>query len=58
MGYNCNLRFGYSLKDWFCKRWKRLTGRPLGNDEFITRIEQIFNMRLRPLARGRPRKEE
>jgi putative transposase len=34
-----------------------LTGRPLGNDTFVTRIERIFNLRLRPLARGRPRKE-
>lgn len=34
-----------------------LTGRPLGNDAFVTRIERIFNLRLRPLARGRPRKE-
>jgi len=33
-----------------------LTGRPLGNDEFVTRIERIFHMRLRPLTRGRPRK--
>jgi putative transposase len=34
-----------------------LTGRPLGNDQFVARIERIFHMRLRPLTRGRPRKE-
>ncbi len=34
-----------------------LTGRPLGGDAFVTRIERIFNLRLRPLTRGRPRKE-
>jgi putative transposase len=34
-----------------------LTGRPLGNDAFVTRIERMFNIRLRPLARGRPRTE-
>lgn len=34
-----------------------LTGRPLGNNDFVDRIERIFHMRLRPLARGRPRKE-
>lgn len=34
-----------------------LTGRPLGNESFITRIEKTFHMRLKPLARGRPRKE-
>ncbi len=34
-----------------------LTGRPLGSDEFVARIERIFHVRLRPLARGRPRKE-
>jgi len=34
-----------------------LTGRPLGNDEFVTRIEKMFHMRLKPMARGTPRKE-
>jgi len=34
-----------------------LTGRPLGSNAFVARIERIFNLRLRPLARGRPRKE-
>jgi putative transposase len=31
-------------------------GRPLGSDRFIAKLEAIFNRRLRPLPRGRPRK--
>lgn len=34
-----------------------LTGRPLGNDMFVARIEEMFHMRLRPLVRGRPKKK-
>ncbi|MBN2453701.1 MAG: transposase [Candidatus Omnitrophica bacterium] len=34
-----------------------LTGRPLGSNVFVTKIERIFNIRLTPLTRGRPRKE-
>jgi len=33
------------------------TGRPLGSNEFVARIERIFNLRLKPMAIGRPRKE-
>lgn len=34
-----------------------LTGRPLGNNAFVMGIERMLGLRLRPLARGRPRKE-
>lgn len=34
-----------------------LTGRPLGNDVFVAKIEQMFNMRIKPLPIGRPKKE-
>ena len=34
------------------------TGRPLGSDNFISKLEHALGMRLRPLAIGRPKKEE
>jgi len=37
-------------------RANTLTGRPLGNEVFIEKLETIFGKRLRPLAHGRPRK--
>jgi putative transposase len=33
-------------------------GRPLGTDSFISKIEKTVGRRLRPLAVGRPRKQE
>jgi putative transposase len=34
------------------------TGRPLADDSFISKIEKMFNKRLRPLPVGRPKKTE
>ena len=33
-------------------------GCPLGSDRFISKIEALFGMRLRPQVRGRPRKNQ
>ncbi len=33
------------------------TGRPLGSDSFLSKLERVLGRRLRPLPRGRPRKE-
>ncbi len=33
------------------------TGRPLGSDRFLNKLESTLGRRLRPLPRGRPRKE-
>jgi len=35
-----------------------LTGRPLGAITFIEKLEKIFNRRLIPLPRGRPKKRQ
>ena len=35
-----------------------LTGRPLGNSNFIEKLEKKFKKRLQPLAWGRPRKKK
>jgi len=32
-------------------------GRPLGSDAFVAKLETLLGRRLRPLARGRPRKQ-
>ena len=32
------------------------TGRPLGSDSFLAKLETLLGRRLRPLPRGRPRK--
>jgi len=40
-------------------RWLRLnthTGRPLGSDGFVSKLERFLERRLRPLPVGRPRK--
>jgi len=37
-------------------RANTINGRPLGNDEFVARMERIFHLRIRPMRRGRPRK--
>lgn len=37
-------------------RKNTLTGRPLGSDSFIGKLEKRFGVRLHPLAHGRPRK--
>ncbi len=37
-------------------RSKTSTGRPLGSDSFISKLEARFGRRLRPLPPGRPRK--
>jgi putative transposase len=34
------------------------SGRPLGTDSFISRLESLFNRRLRPPPLGRPRKQK
>lgn len=54
-------------KDYLCEtedidqlkriRANTLSGRPLGDAAFISRIERIFHLRIRPMQRGRPRKE-
>ena len=33
------------------------TGRPLGNDSFLSKLEKLFGRRIRPLPVGRPRKK-
>jgi REP-associated tyrosine transposase len=33
------------------------TGRPLGSDNFVSKLETALGRRLRPLPRGRPRKD-
>ena len=38
-------------------RLRTRTGRPLGSDKFISKLEAIAGRRLRPLTVGRPRKE-
>ena len=38
-------------------RAKTHTGRPLGSDRFLIKLERALGRRLRPLPRGRPRKE-
>ncbi len=38
-------------------RLHTLTGRPLGADQFILKLEKIFGKRLKALPRGRPRKK-
>jgi len=35
-----------------------LTGRPLGNKNFIKKLEKRFNTRLKAFPRGRPKKEQ
>lgn len=37
-------------------RANTISGRPLGNTDFITRIENMFHMQIRPMRRGRPKK--
>ena len=37
-------------------RKNTLTGKPLGDDIFITKLEKIFGRKLKTLPRGRPRK--
>lgn len=34
------------------------TGRPLGSDRFIAKVEVLVGRRLRPLPRGRPQKDK
>ncbi len=34
------------------------TGRPLGSDSFISKLEKLVGHRLRPLPIGRPKKTE
>ena len=34
------------------------TGRPLGSDSFLSKLETRMNRRLRPLPVGRPRKDK
>ncbi|MFH1504709.1 MAG: transposase [Candidatus Omnitrophota bacterium] len=38
-------------------RKNTLTGRPLGDDAFIIKLEKIFGKRLKALPRGRPKKK-
>ena len=33
------------------------TGRPLGTDKFISKLETVIGRRLRPLPLGRPKKK-
>ncbi len=39
-------------------RAKTLTGRPLGGDVFIAKLEKLFGKRLKALPRGRPMKAQ
>ena len=34
------------------------TGRPLGSDSFISKLEKKIGCRLRPLPAGRPKKQK
>ena len=34
------------------------TGRPLGSDSFLSKLEKLLGRRVRPLPVGRPRKEK
>ena len=34
------------------------TGRPLGSDSFLSKLEKLLGDRVRPLPIGRPRKEK
>jgi len=34
------------------------TGRPLGSDSFLSKLEKLLGRRVRPLPIGRPRKEK
>lgn len=34
------------------------TGRPLGSDSFLSKLEKLIGRRVRPLPVGRPRKEK
>lgn len=34
------------------------TGRPLASDSFVSKLEKLFNKRLRPLPVGRPKKKD
>jgi len=55
----------HDWKDYLCEtegqvtmeniRKNTLTGRPLGSDAFITKLEKLFGQRLKALARGRPK---
>ena len=38
-------------------RLRTHTGRPLGSDSFLSKIETALGRRVRPLPRGRPRKD-
>ena len=38
-------------------RKNTLTGRPVGSDTFITKLERLFGKRLKALPRGRPKKK-
>ena len=38
-------------------RLRTHTGRPLGNDRFVSKLETMLGRRLRPLPAGRPKKE-
>ena len=62
-------RAGWSAQDWKARlrrpedeeavaavRAGTHTGRPLGSDAFLSKVESILGRRLRPLAVGRPRK--
>jgi putative transposase len=39
-------------------RLRTHTGRPLGGDGFLSKIETALGRRVRPLPRGRPRKQK
>ena len=39
-------------------RLRTRTGRPLGSDSFLRKLETAMGRRLRPLPRGRPRKDK
>jgi len=34
------------------------TGRPLGSDSFLSKLERLLGRRVRPLPVGRPRKDK
>ena len=39
-------------------RANTLSGMPLGNSTFITKLEKFFGKRITPLPRGRPKKKQ
>lgn len=59
-GLNWERELASDLSDAELSRLRRSwhTGRPLGSDAFISKLEHALGLRLRPLPRGRPRNKK